>query len=146
MNYDPGPPPGSPTPQTIVEFMIRELRRIGQSFRDDTPSVHYETIPNTPAVTTGIAANWKLAQANIFRVSTSNTITLTGIASRDANRQITLINIGSGVLTLKNESSESSASNRIVLSSATLALSANHAATLWRDAASARWRWLGSTL
>lgn len=65
--------------------------------------------------------------------------TLTGIAGGVANRIVTLVNVGSTLITLKAESASSTAANRFGLSS-DAALSAGYGADIWYDGTSSRWR------
>lgn len=129
----------------IAEFLERDLHRIAESVRDNGPKVFYRTRPSDQeSLTAGVSANYKIANGNIVRVSTSSTITLTGLAYKTHNREIVLLNVGTGVLVLKPEASESSSSYRFALA-ATWQLSANAAAILWYDGQSSRHRGIART-
>jgi len=137
-NYAPGSVPDS-IPD-IKEMLQRELNKISQSVDDASQSVLYRTIPVTnDSLSVGISANWKIAFGNVVRLSTSSTHTLTGIAFKTPQREIVLINTGTGVISMKSAGTESSASFRFLLS-ANHQLSANAAITLWYDQFSSRWR------
>jgi hypothetical protein len=133
--------------QGLSEYLQRELRRVGDSLRDNADQVHYQTIPsNFPeSLSAAVVANWKHSNSNIVRISTSNTLTITGIADRTHNRVRTYLNIGSGVLVIKSEAAESSASNRFLLVDALWNLSANGAATVWYDPFASRHRGISRT-
>lgn len=142
-NYTPTPPPIDS--KALPEYTHRELRRVGDNLRDDADSVHYLTIATTESLSAAISANWRCSNSNVLRLSTSNTITLTGLAFTDPFRVRTLINVGSGVAVIKSEGTESSASYRFLLSAAAWQLSANAAATVWYDPVSARHRGIHRT-
>ena len=143
MNYQPGPIPSEE--KYLREFLGRELQKIANSLRDDAKTVFYRTSLETSTASDAVSANYKLDRgANITRISTSVTVTLTGIADKTAFRERVLFNVGTGVLVLKSEGTESSASHRFALP-ATWQLSANAAATLIYDPVSSRHRGLSRT-
>lgn len=144
MNYVPAPVPFDVS--AIPEFLRRELNRIGASVSDKAPTVFYRTnLATQGSLSAGISANWKIAAGNVIRISTSSTVTLTGLVlSEMPLRELILINIGTGVLALKSEGTESSASYRFALA-ANWQLSANAAASFWYDPISARLRGISRT-
>ena len=138
MNYEPPPPPLDPG--QLPEYLARELRRVCAAMRDDATSVLYFTAPaNQGSLTAAVSANYKIAAGNVIRLSTSNTVTLTGLAVKTPNQARFLVNVGTGVVVLKSEATESSASYRFLLSQ-TRNLSANAAVLLWYDSYSSRHR------
>lgn len=146
MSYTPALPPLDV--KQMPEFLQRELRRISEDLADNADSVFYRTIPTQSvslSVSNGSSANWKVA-GNLLLVSTSATQTFTGLqrSSLDALREVVFVNVGTGVAVLKSQAAESSASNRFALVS-DYQLSANAAATLWRDPYAARWRGISRT-
>ena len=142
MNYEPlGIPQDD---KGLRAFLARELRRLADVVRDNAPVVWYRTGPVVASLSDGISADWKVPAANVILMSTSNTITLTGIAEKTPFRERVFINIGTGVVVFKNEGTESSASNRLLVPS-TWNISAGGAVTLWRDSFSARHRGLSRT-
>lgn len=142
--YRPAPVPFDQ--KGIPEFVQRELQRIGDALRDDSDSIHYRTIfAEDASLSAGVSANWKCANANVIRMSTSNTITVTGIAFKQPMREFVFINVGTGVVAFKNAGTESSASFRFALPAALYQLSANHAAVFWYDHASSRHRPISRT-
>lgn len=141
-NYEPAPVPLQAA--GLNEYLARELRRFADTMRENAPRVAYITSPLSPGFT---ADNFKpegLGGSNVVRISASATQTLTGIAIRTPYRQLVVVNVGTGVVVLKSEAAESSASNRLALA-ANWNLSANAAAVLWRDPQSARWRGISRT-
>lgn len=142
-NYVPTPPPGDL--KGIAEYLQREFRRVGDVLADPADAIHYMTPYADASLSNGISANWKCPNATIIRCSTSATITLTGIAYKQAKRNFTFVNIGTGVLALKNAGTESSASFRFALPAALYQISANHAVTTWYDPASSRHRPISRT-
>lgn len=142
----------SPVPfdvKDVPRYLAAELRRIGDALADPSEAVFYRTIPvraTSLSMSAAVSANWRVA-GNVLLVSTSNTLTLTGLqrSGMDGNREVVFYNVGTGVLALKSEGTESSASNRFLLPSALWNLSANAAATLWRDPFAARWRGLNKS-
>jgi hypothetical protein len=143
-NYVPTPPPGS-DPKALVEYVHRELRRVGDVLADPADAIHYMTPYADASLSNGISANWKCPNATLIRCSTSATITLTGIAYKQPKRNFTFLNVGTGVLAFKNAGTESSASFRFALPSALYQISAGHAVTFWFDPASARHRPISRT-
>ncbi len=144
MNYVPAQPPEDP--QLLAEFLRRELQRIAASIKDDVAIVHYRTSQaNAGTLSAGISANWKIAAGNVIRISSSVTVTLTGLAVLNpVNRELALVNVGTGVVVLNSQDAASSASFRFALDT-TWQLSANAAAVLWYDGASSRWRGIART-
>ncbi len=146
MSYVASPPPFDI--KQLPEYLQRELRRISEDLADSADSVFYRTLPTRAislSVSNGASANWKVA-GNILLVSTSVTQTFTGLqrGALDAQREVVFMNVGTGVAVLKSEAAESSASNRFALVT-NYQLSANAAATLWRDPFASRWRGLSKT-
>lgn len=143
MSYEAAPSPIDPA--NLPEYVSRELRRLGQVLRDNAPRVFYRTSPgNQGSLSAAVSANFKIAAGNVVRISSSATVTLTGLVNTAPNRELVLVNVGHGVVYLKSEGTESSASHRFALATH-WDLSQNAAATLWYDAASARWRGLSRT-
>jgi hypothetical protein len=142
VSYNPASPPQGD--KGISEYLSRELPRLASAVRDDAPVVWYRNGPVDASLSAGISANWKVPAGNVIRLSTSDTITLTGIAERTPFRERVLVNVGTGVVVLKSEGTESSASNRLLLP-ADWAISQNGTAVLWRDPFSARHRGLSRT-
>jgi subtilisin family serine protease len=141
MNYR----PGSLLGKDLTGYLTRELENIAQASRENAPSVLYRTMPaNQGSLTAAVSANYKIASGNVLRISTSATVTLTGLAYKEPFREVVLLNVGTGVLTLKSEDSASSASYRFRLSQ-TLNLSADAAVMIWYDPYSHRHRCIGRT-
>jgi hypothetical protein len=144
VNYQPGPVPVLPI--DIPRYLSQELQRISAALKDNAITVFYRTSVDTEtSLSAGDSANYKVGlTANIIRISTSNTVTITGLADTTPFRERTFINVGTGVLVLKNQGTESSASYRFALGS-NYDLSADHTATVWYDPASSRHRGIGRT-
>jgi hypothetical protein len=144
VNYEPGPLPVDD--KFIREYLWRELRKLAASVRDSAAVVFYRTNVETElSLSAGDSANYKVGlSSNVTRISTSVTVTITGLADITPYRERTLINVGTGVLVLKSEASESSASYRFALPQ-DWQISANGAATLWFDPISSRHRGLSKT-
>lgn len=130
----------------MAEWVHRELRAIGSAVADPADAIHYMTPYAADAsLSAGISANWKCANATLIRCSTSDTVTIGAIGYKLPKRNVTFINVGTGVLALKHEDTGSSASFRLALSSALYQISANHAVTMWYDPSSSRWRPISRT-
>lgn len=131
--------------RNLAEALQRELERLSGIIDDTADVVLYRTLPdNQGSLTAGVSANWKMASGNVVRISTSNTVTITGIAYKTPKREVVLINVGTGVLVMKSDDAASSASYRFLLSS-TWNLSANAAAVIWYDPYSSRHRGIART-
>ncbi len=138
--YVPSP---APLDKELGSYLQRELTKVGQVLADNADSVFYRTLPATDnSLTAATSANYKIVEGNVIRISTSNTMTLTGIAVKLPNKEIVMVNIGTGVISLKSQGTESSASYRFALAS-NYQLSQNAAISLWYDLTSARWRGIG---
>lgn len=142
MNYEPA---ATPNKDGVPEYLGRELKRVAASLKDSSPTVFYRTLAaNQGSLTAGVSANYKMAAGNVIRISTSNTVTLTGIYDKTPWRERVLINVGTGVVVLKSEGTESSASYRLLLAT-NWNISADASATLWYDAFSHRHRGISKT-
>lgn len=101
------------------------------------------------ALASGNTNNWNptgLATASVIRVTTNAAgSTLTGITAPSVGQVIYLLNLGSGTLTLSNQSLGSTATNRLILGSTTVILSSGQGARLFYDTTTQRWRFLGSS-
>ncbi len=144
MNYQPGPVPINPL--DIPRYLSQELNRISAALKDNAITVFYRTSVDTEtSLSAGDSANYKVGlTANVIRISTSNTVTITGIGDTTPNRERVFINIGTGVLVLKHQGTESSASHRFALG-ANWDLSADRAAVVLYDPISSRHRGIGRT-
>lgn len=132
------------TPQALSEYLRREFQRVANVLHDSADTIHYRGGATDPTLSAGVSANWRVG-GNVLRVSTSNTVTLTGLVlGEPMNREIVLVNVGHGVVVLLPEDAASSASWRFALAE-TWHLSANAAAVLWYDAASRRVRGVSRT-
>jgi hypothetical protein len=125
----------------VPRFLSQELQRISAALRDNAVTVFYRTSVETEtSLSAGDSANYKVGLgSNIIRISTSVTVTLTGISDTTPLRERTFINVGTGVLVFKNQGTESSASHRFALTS-DYQISANGSVTLWFDPISSRHR------
>lgn len=134
------PPPTPLEQKDLPAYLWRELNRVGKNLADSAELIFYRTLPYTDdSLTAGASANYKIAQGNVIRISTSNTFTLTGLAVKQYNREIVILNVGTGVLSFKSQGAESSASHRFALG-INYQISAGYAVTFWYDLASSRWR------
>lgn len=139
MTYEPLPPPGQDKQSA---WAWRELQKIAAAIRDSSARVSYAT--GTVNVTPG--DNLKPdggESANVWLFSASSSLNITGVAIRDENRRVILVNKGPGTVVLVNESSSSSASNRFSMPQ-NYVLSASAAVEIWRDPIVSRWRTIGS--
>lgn len=98
-------------------------------------------ITTPPAMTTntndyGPAA---LSSSTILRISSTVAVDLTGIISQTNGTILVLDNIGSQVITLRNQSASSLAANRFLIG-ADIPLTANQGILLWYDSTSTAWR------
>jgi hypothetical protein len=139
MKYVPSQVPDNP--QALLEFLRRELNRIS----DTQETVLYRVNPVNASLSAGVSANWKVNAGNVVRISSSVTATLTGITvSNPKDRELVLLNVGTGVVVLNPEDAGSSASSRFALPT-TWQLSAGASGTIWYDAISSRWRGIAKT-
>ncbi len=80
-----------------------------------------------------------IAAASVLQINTDAARSISGLAGGAEGRCVTIINVGSQPLTLLNESTSSSASNRFTLSGS-LTIAAKQAAILRYDGTAARWQ------
>src|SRR5689334_15163227 len=101
MNYKPGPVSSG----DLLGYVSRELQKIAAAVSDSSPTVFYRPIAETElSFSAGDSANYRIhIHANVIRISTSDTVTITGIADTTPYRERALINVGTGVLVLKSE-------------------------------------------
>ena len=95
----------------------------------------------TPAQITANTDNYAptgFATATVIRISSDANRNITGLAGGAAGRMVTLINVGSFNIMLANDAA-STAANRFLFGD-NIYLGPSHAATLWYDTTSARWR------
>ncbi len=146
MNYKPGPMVVGDNPRNLREYLERELQRISAALTDSASFVFYRTNHDSEhSLSAADSANYRMGLAtNVLRISTSNTVTLTGVADKTPYRERVFINVGTGVWVLKSEGSETSASFRFALP-ANWQLSANASATILYDPVSSRHRGISRT-
>lgn len=102
------------------------------------------TVSDTISANTDDYAPTGHADAFLFRVTANSDYNLTGLAGGVVGRIVVLFNIGSGVLTLTDEDTSSSAANRFALSS-DAALQTDQGVILQYDGTSSLWRLIGGT-
>ena len=83
-----------------------------------------------------------LTDAGIVRLTSDAARDITGIANGRTGRILSVMNVGTFAITLKNESSSSSASNRIK-GSADIVIAAQDSVLLQYDGTDSRWRKVG---
>lgn len=96
----------------------------------------------TPAQITADQNDYALGSGDILRVSSDAARSITGVVAGTEAEARLLINVGSFAITLKHESSSSTAANRLVVPWAGdyVLSAAGGAALLVYDATSSRWR------
>lgn len=112
----------------------------------DLPHMHLHTdvsnVLETPATLTADANNYSLAGAGVVRLSTSgNAIAITGVVATSPGDARLLINVGANNLTLKHQSTASTAANRFLAPNSIdyIVLPGDSVAILY-DGTDARWR------
>jgi len=86
-----------------------------------------------------------LADAVVLRLSSDAARDVTGLAGGADGRILTIHNVGSQTITLKDENAGSSAANRFALA-ADVILAGDDGAVLQYDSTSSRWRCIGSSV
>lgn len=88
--------------------------------------------------------NWNptgLSSCSVIRATaTAGALRITGIVAQSGGTRLLLINVGSNVFTIDNESVSSTAANRISHNVSSYAIGPNDAVELWYDSTSSRWR------
>ena len=98
---------------------------------------------NSPAQITANQNNYAIGSYSVLRLTSNGSYNITGFAGGVQGKVLWIINANSttGNLTLGNESTSSTAANRIWLQSGpTLALAPKAVAMLWYDTVDSRWR------
>jgi hypothetical protein len=99
-----------------------------------------DAVTNTPAQITSNQNDYALPTADIVRLSSDATRTITGFAA-DPGAVVTLYNVGSFDIRIDHEDTASTAANRVTSATgADIVLSPNDSITLVYDATSSRWR------
>lgn len=96
----------------------------------------------TPAQITSTQNNYAPtghASANVFRLSSDASRSITGLAGGTAGRVVTFLNVDANDITLEDEDAGSTDTNRFALDS-DLVIAADCGAVLWYDPTSSRWR------
>jgi hypothetical protein len=124
--------------------------RLGTGTADATTYLRgdqtWQVISTTPTVASPsqITANqndYAGATADINRLSSDAARDITGLSAGTSGQTVVLINVGSFAITLKHQSTSSSAANRILVPwAADYILAADGAAVLVYDATTSRWR------
>ena len=101
---------------------------------------------STPTQLSADQNDWALSASNSnFLISASTAVNVTGIAGGVSGRVIVLVNSGSGVITLKNENTGSTAANRIHLAGASdVLIAGDGTVTLLYDGTASRWRMISA--
>lgn len=102
----------------------------------------YAAVVNSPTSLSADQNNYSLPSADIVRLTSSAARNLTGFAAGSSGQIVLLINVGSYDITIKHESTSSTAANRVTVPWAgDCVLSASGGAvTIVYDATSSRWR------
>jgi hypothetical protein len=96
---------------------------------------------SNPAQWTTNKDNYDAGVNRVLRLSTDASRNLSGIAGGWKGRLLTIINVGSNALVIKNQDSSSSAANRLITGTGKdLTISADGRATLFYDSTTSRWR------
>ena len=101
--------------------------------------------PLTPATITGDQNNYSptgLASAQVLRLASDASRTITGINGGLPGRVLFIINIGANDIILSNENASSTAELRFAIG-ADVTLGASESCILWYDNTSTRWRMIG---
>lgn len=86
-----------------------------------------------------------LGSSSIIRISSDASRTITGLTALTAGAVVHLVNVGSNLINLSNESASSSAANRFALTGSGFSLTAGGSVMLFYDGTSSRWRVLSQS-
>lgn len=119
-------------------------REVTRSFQEINQHMQSKEVTGTPsALASGSTHDYAIgSDTSIARLATNASgSTLTGIVATKTERRVTVLNLGSGTLTLANENAGSIAQNRFTIGiGADLVLKTNERAELLYDPVSQRWR------
>lgn len=117
------------------------MLRTGQNSVEITGNVYLDGVINPNELTTN-TNDWNIAQnvGNVFRVYSSASVTVTGIAGGTNGRRITLFNTGSNPIALVNQNSGGQPANQFALKNASETLAPGGSVTLYYDGMNSRWR------
>ena len=99
-------------------------------------------VSTTPTTLSADTNNWSIGTGDIFRISASAAVNVTGIAAGTSGQTALLVNVGSFAITLKHGSTSSSSANRFTVPWAgdcVLAASGGNV-VIYYDSTSATWR------
>ena len=98
-------------------------------------------VETTPATLSASVNNWSIGTGDIFRISASAAVNVTGIVAGTSGQTALLVNVGSFAITLKHQSSSSTSANRITTPWAgDFVMPAGVSAVIYYDGTSATWR------
>jgi hypothetical protein len=98
-------------------------------------------VVSSPSQITGNQNDYSLPSADVVRLSANAAREITGFAAAADGRAVLLVNVGSNNITLKHQSTSSTAANRIIVPWAgDCIIPADSAATIAYDNTTARWR------
>lgn len=94
---------------------------------------------STPTTLNGNTNNWNFGNYSVVRASASAEINITGFTGGSNGRTFALINVSTNTITIKNQDSNSSAENRVLMNG-DLSVTANESYSFWYDDIDSRWR------
>ena len=98
-------------------------------------------VVNSPSQITANQNDYSLPSADVVRLDSNAARDITGFSGGMGGRVVVLINVGSFAITLKHQSTSSTASNRVIVPwSADYILDPSYAAVLLYDATASQWR------
>jgi hypothetical protein len=98
-------------------------------------------VVDSPSQITSNQNDYSLPSADVVRLSSDAARDITGFAAGSSGQVIVLVNVGSFAITLRHQSTSSTAANRVVVPwAADYILDPSYAAVLLYDATASRWR------
>ena len=103
-----------------------------------------DAVGNVVVSPTQLSANtndWSIGTGDVFRISSSAAVNVTGIVAGSSGQSILLTNVGSNAITFKHQSTSSTAANRLLIPwGGDCVIPADSSAVLAYDGTTSRWR------
>lgn len=114
------------------------------SGRTGTVTLDHRDVDNLPATLSQFTANQNnlsLGTGGIIRISSDAARDITGFAATTSGDSRLLVNVGTFAITLRHQSTSSTAANRIIcVSSADVVVQPNGSVVIYYDGTDSRWR------
>lgn len=135
--------PPTPTPLQGSDQNTDKFTNISIQTRPVQFKRSIRVVANSPAQITADTNNYNYGDYSVLRLTTDASRNITGFQNGTDGKYLTIVNVGSFNIVLVDESTSSSAANRLALSG-DITIYPDESLMLWYDLVSLRWRQVGS--